>query len=150
VGSEMCIRDRACEDYDLWLRILYRGGRIAYQKKVLGRYRSHPGSLSKNAMKTLKALMAVYEKAERTMELPEETRGFLRRQLKKTQAQIDLEAGRELLARGEFEQARDALRRANSFFQAAKLKLVTLGLHVAPRLTRFAVMTWQGLLWLRP
>src|SRR5712692_3034388 len=37
---------RRCEDYDLWLRILYRGGQIGYQNKVLGRYRTRRGSLS--------------------------------------------------------------------------------------------------------
>ena len=139
---------RGCEDYDLWLRILYRGGRIAYQRKVLGRHRSHPGGLSRNAMKMSKALAAVYEKAERTMELSEETRGILRRQFNKTQAHFDLEIGKRFLAGGDFEQAKDALKSANDVFHRSKLKLVILGLRVAPRFTRFAVMTWQKLIWL--
>ena len=35
-----------CEDFDLWLRIVKREGRIAYHRQVLMRYRRRSGSLS--------------------------------------------------------------------------------------------------------
>jgi glycosyltransferase involved in cell wall biosynthesis len=136
---------RCCEDYDLWLRILYRGGRMAYQRKVLGKYRSRPGSLSRNAMKMSETLAAVYEKTERTMDLPEETRASLKRQLNQAQAHFDLESGRNSLAAGDFERAKDSLTKANKFFQRAKLKIAILGLQFAPRFIRLAAITRQRL-----
>ncbi len=137
---------RGCEDFDLWLRILYHGGQIAYQKKVLGQYRSRPGSLSRNAMKMSGTVVAVYEKAERTMELPEETRAILRKQLKQAQAHFDLEAGKNFLTAGDFDGAKDSLTKANNFFHHAKLKMAILGLQFVPQWTRLAALTWQKMI----
>ncbi len=135
-----------CEDYDLWLRILYRGGRIAYQKDVLARYRSRPRSLSQDAKKMSQTLVAVYEKTERMMDLPDETRTVLKNQLMEARASADLEVGRSFLAAKEFDRAKESLTKANIFFHRTKLKLVILGLQIAPRLTRLAVIVWQFLI----
>jgi GT2 family glycosyltransferase len=134
---------RCCEDYDLWLRILYRGGQMAYQRKVLGRYRVHPGSLSRNSMKMSETVVAVYKKAERTMELQEETRAVLKDKLKQAQARFDLEVGRSSIAAGDFDRAKDSLTKANNFFHRAKLKIAILGLQFTPHWTRLAVLAWQ-------
>lgn len=136
---------RGCEDFDLWLRVLYQGGQMAYQRKVLGRYRSHPGSLSRNVMKMSETVVKVYEKAERMMDLPEETRAILQKQIARAQAYFDLESGREFLTSGDFDRARDSLTRANHFFHRTKLKVAILGLQFAPRFLRFTAITWQKL-----
>ncbi len=107
---------RRCEDYDLWLRILYIGGHISYHREVLGRYWSHAGSLSKDAAKMSQSLVAVYEKAERTMDLPERTREILKMQLTFARACFDLESGRQLLAAGEFGPARVSFAPAMAIF----------------------------------
>lgn len=137
---------RHCEDYDLWLRIAYRRGRIAYHRRVLGRYRSHPGSLSYNAIPMLKALIQVYERALSTMDVNEDTRALLRHQFNKTQAQLELEVGRESLAHGNFEQAKHSLTIAYYFFRTTKLKLALIGLQCAPGFTRSAAKKWQSLI----
>jgi glycosyltransferase involved in cell wall biosynthesis len=137
---------RGCEDFDLWLRILHRGGQITYQRKVLGRYRSHPGSLSRIVMKMLEAQAAVYEKTERTMNLPEGTRAMIRRQIARAQAHFDLEAGRNFLTAGDFDRARDSFVKANHFFHRAKLKVAINGLQFAPRFTRLGAITWEKLI----
>jgi Glycosyl transferase family 2 len=134
---------RRCEDYDLWLRILYRGGQIGYQKRVLGRYRSRPRSLSQNAIKMCEALMAVCDKASRTMTLSEETRALLQQQMAGAQAHIHLESGKMFLTSGDFDRAKDSFQKANRFFDRAKLKLAILGLQLAPRLTRLGANAWQ-------
>ena len=134
---------RRCEDYDLWLRILYHGGKMAFQRKVLGRYRSRPGSLSKNPIKMSTAHLVVYEKIQRTMQLSEKTRAILQQGMAKAQAHLDLETGRELLASGDFDRAKDSLTKANHFFHATKLKLAILGLQFAPRVVRLAAAIWH-------
>jgi hypothetical protein len=137
---------RRCEDYDLWLRILYRGGQIGYQKKVLGRYRSRPGSLSRNTIKMSETLIAVCEKAARTMTLPEETRALFQEQMARAQANLYLEAGKRFLTSGDFDRAKDSFKKANHFFHRAKLKLAILGLQFAPSWTRSAMLTRQELI----
>jgi glycosyltransferase involved in cell wall biosynthesis len=137
---------RGCEDYDLWLRIACRGGRIGYHREVLGRYRSRPGSLSSDGIAMLKALVEVYEKALSTMDVKRDTRELLRRQLNQTQAQLELEIGKQSLARGNFQEAKHSLTVAYDFFHTTKLKLALLGLQFAPRFTRSAVMIWQKLI----
>jgi glycosyltransferase involved in cell wall biosynthesis len=134
---------RRCEDFDLWMRILHCGGQITYQRKVLGRYRSRPGRLSRDGAKMSEAMVAVYEKADRTMDLPTKTREILKEQLTKARACFDLESGRQFLTAGDFDRARHSLTKANNFFQRARLKVAILGLQLAPHLTRKAVLTWQ-------
>jgi cellulose synthase/poly-beta-1,6-N-acetylglucosamine synthase-like glycosyltransferase len=136
---------RQCEDYDLWLRILYRGGQIGYQKKVLGRYRTRPGSLSRNAIKMSEALLAVNKKAATTMTLPERTRALLQQQIARAQAHIDLEAGKMFLASGDFDRAKESFSKANHSYRSARLKLAILGLQFVPRWTRLAVLGRQNL-----
>ena len=135
---------RRCEDYDLWLRILYRRGHIGYQRKVLGRYRTRPGSLSQDGIKMSETLLAVCEKAARTMTLSVETRALLQRQMVGAQAHIHLESGKMLLALGDFDRAKDSFRKADHFFHSAKLKLAIFGLQFAPHWTRLAVLMRQG------
>ncbi len=134
---------RRCEDYDLWLRVLYRNGQMAYQRKVLGRYRSHPGYLSCDAMKMLEHLAAINEKPARTKLLPEETRAMLRKQIAQAQAYFDLESGRKFLTSGDFDRAKDSLTKANEFLNRTKFKLAILGLRVAPILVRWGMLAWQ-------
>jgi glycosyltransferase involved in cell wall biosynthesis len=134
---------RGCEDYDLWLRVLYVGGAIGYHRNILGRYRSHPNSLSANALKMYQAIRNVYEKANQQMSLPASTRALLLHQLAKAQANFNLEAGKLSLANGDFTQARRSLASANLFFHRPKLKTTILALQFAPRCTRFAARAWQ-------
>ena len=116
---------------------------MAYQRKVLGRYRSRPGSLSRDAAKMSEGMVAVYEKAKRTMDFPLNTRLILQEQLIRARARFDLESGRCFLAAGEFGRARDSLTRANDHFQRTKLKMAILGLQLAPHWTRKAALAWQ-------
>jgi hypothetical protein len=97
----------------------------------------------------LEALAAVYEKTERTMDLPEGTREILKKQLNQTHAHSDVEIGRRFLACGDFDRAKESLTSANNSLHSVKLELAILGLQIAPRLTRFGATTWQKMLALR-
>ncbi len=135
-----------CEDFDLWLRILRIGGQMGYQREVLGKYRSRPDSLSRDTIKVLQALLEVYKKTEKWLELAHETQILIQNRTRQIQANLDLESGRVFLANGEFDRARDSFRKANDFFHRRKLKMTILGLQVAPDWTRFAALTYQKLI----
>ena len=56
---------RSCEDFDLWLRIVQKGGRIIYHRRPLVLYRRHEGSLSSDRVWMTRNLVAVFEKCAR-------------------------------------------------------------------------------------
>src|SRR5215207_6948796 len=60
---------RSIEDFDLWLRIVKGGGRIAYHRRVLARYRRRAGSLSANPAAMYEKALVVFDKAGRTLAL---------------------------------------------------------------------------------
>ena len=51
------------EDFDLWVRLMLRGGHARYIDAVLGDYRVRPGSASASAERMLLGNIRVYEKA---------------------------------------------------------------------------------------
>jgi glycosyltransferase involved in cell wall biosynthesis len=135
---------RRCEDYDLWLRIVSRGGRILYHRKVLARYRSRVDSLSNDELAMNRALLNVYQKIRKMTDLHEGLRAILEAVIARTQACIDVEVGKQLLAAGDFARAKDSLTRAHNFSHSLKLKLAIIGLQFAPRLTRWCWCATRG------
>jgi hypothetical protein len=55
-----------------------------------------------------------------------------------TQAKLDLTSGN-------FAEAAESLREANSYFRSFKLRLALAGLQVAPRFTRLGAQAWNRL-----
>ena len=127
-----------CEDFDLWIRLAHRGGRIAYQRRVLARHRAHAESLAADAVKMVEAQIRVLEKARRVLPLTAAQRELIGRQLSNCSAQIDLERGKRLFAAGDYGPAAEALRRANDFYRSRKLRLVLWALRAAPGVLSFA------------
>lgn len=134
---------RCCEDYDLWLRVVYCGGHIGYHNRVLGRHRYRSDSLSRGGMNVPQTMLNIYKKSERTMKLSRETSAVLQKRIEQAQAELDLEAGRAFIAARDFQRARDSFRNANHFYRRTRLKMTILGLQIAPDWTRSAVITWQ-------
>jgi glycosyltransferase involved in cell wall biosynthesis len=122
------------EDFDLWLRILARGGRVGYTRKVLARYRRYAGSLSSDHVEMAADIVRVFDKAERTLELSETQRAVLSRERERFRAGLRLQEGKRAFARGDARAALEALREANRFLRSRKLSLAMLLIRVAPGL----------------
>jgi glycosyltransferase involved in cell wall biosynthesis len=125
---------RHAEDFDLWLRVAHRGGRITYQERVLARRRQTDGSLSMEMTRMNRSLVGILKKAAGTLDLSRSARDLLEAQIAECEAFADLEEGKQQLAGGQYRQASEALRRANTYYRTRTLSLVLLGLRVAPRL----------------
>lgn len=126
------------EDFDLWLRILCRGGRIAYHRRVLARYRRHAGSLSSDPVLMSRDILRVLDKAARELELSDEQRLLLARERERFHAGLRLEEGKRAFEQGDTLAALAALGEANRVLRSRKLSLVVRLLKVAPRLLRHA------------
>jgi glycosyltransferase involved in cell wall biosynthesis len=134
------------EDYDLWLRVAYYGGVIAFQREVLLKHMIRPNSLSSDGVRILENIIKVLTKLERNLQLSPERIALLRNKLGETEAQLALERGKQYLLLGELDKAAESLLRANKFVRGPKLSAVLLGLRIAPRLTAFGFRCWDRFL----
>ncbi len=125
---------RSVEDFDLWLRIIKQGGRIAYHRQVLARYRRRPESLSANPVWMLNHCLRVFEKAERTLNLTPSERQTLNRQQIHFRALLRLFDGKKAFLDGDAVTAVKALGEANAYFKSRKIALTMSLLRRAPRL----------------
>jgi len=134
---------RGTEDIDMWLRIVKHGGRIAYQRRVLGRYRRQAGSLSANQARMIEGFLAVLAKAERDPGLTAAERSAIARQCSLERANLALEKGKHAFLAGDTDAAISQLTQANAHRKSARLAMVLLMLRVAPRFLK-AVYHWRG------
>lgn len=132
---------RRAEDFDFWLRIAHRGGRLAYQRTVVGERRLGFGSLSTDNIGMLEALAQVLRKTEVTLRLSEEQRRTLKVKLRHTEALVNLERGKAQILDGDYGCALSSLEMAATVFNTNKLKLAIAGLRLAPRLMRRLMRT---------
>ncbi len=125
---------RSSEDFDLWLRIVKAGGRIAYHRRVLARYRRRRGSLSSDPVWMCEHILKVLDKSERTLGLTPEECEALEQQRARFRATQRFCEGKRALFQGDVKSAIDGLTQANAFFRSTKTALVILSLRFAPRL----------------
>jgi glycosyltransferase involved in cell wall biosynthesis len=122
------------EDFDLWLRILCRGGRIAYHRRVLARYRRRAGSLSSDPVLMGRDILRVLDKAAATLELSDAQRQLLARERARFHAGVRLEEGKRAFERGDTRAALEGVEDANRVLRSLKLSLVLRLLRLAPGL----------------
>jgi len=130
------------EDIDMWLRIARLGGRIAYQRRVLGHYRRHAGSLSADPVAMLEAFLTVLAKAARDPHLTAAQREVLARQCLVERAGLELQKGKHAFLNGDAGEAVYHLTQANTQHRSLKLTAVLMLLRVAPDFLR-ALYRWR-------
>jgi glycosyltransferase involved in cell wall biosynthesis len=133
---------RGTEDIDMWLRMVKRGYRIVYQRRVLGRYRRQAGSLSSNPIHMIEGFLAVLAKAGRVPDLTHAERQAIEHQCAIERARRALENGRRAFLAGDAPTAIRELAQAKAHFDSMKLRTVMLMLRVAPRLLQ-AFYRWR-------
>lgn len=135
-----------CDDYEMWLRLAFRGARITYYSDVLSRIRiGRPSSLSSSKSKMVAAFATILQNVKAEWKLTVEQQALLAEKLRQVQALLALELGKEMLRKGEFGEARIQLGKANSHLRRCKLKLTLFGLRFAPALTALTVRNWEKL-----
>jgi len=133
-----------CDDFDMWLRVAYHRAQISYHNKALGWVRpGRAGSLGESERKTHEADLQILSKLEKSAALGPAERAIIARGIARQQARIDLEDAKLSLSRGEFDDARTSLIKANAFFQSLKLGFVIMGLRLAPRRTAVGGRIWN-------
>ena len=125
---------RSCEDFDLWLRIVKRGGKIIYHRRILALYRRHQGSLSSDRVWMLRHLLAVFEKWAATKDLTPNELAVVNEQITVNRAELRLHEGKRALSEGGASAALVCFQKANQDMHRPKLALVIFLLRHVPRL----------------
>jgi glycosyltransferase involved in cell wall biosynthesis len=125
-----------CDDYDMWLRTAFYGGKIGYSRQVQARLSDgRPGSLGVSTSKMAEAYWLILEKADQKLPLTSFQRKLVRDRAVEIHAQYLLEEGKNRLRARDYAQATELFAQANRHFRRMKLSLVLFGLKVAPSAT---------------
>lgn len=126
-----------CDDYDMWLRTAFYGGKVGYNRQVQARMADgRPGSLGVSRARMAEACWLILEKTDQKLPLTSAQRKLVRDRAATIRARYLLEEGKNHLAARDFPKARERFSEANRYFRTAKLSLVLFGLKVAPNATR--------------
>lgn len=120
-------------DFDLWLRMVKHGARIAYTRRILARRRCRPDSLAADRAGLHEDILRVFDKAQK-YELTPAERETLERERAKHQAMVNLYKGKGAFIAGDFNAAVGYLKRANIFLKSRKIVAVATALRFTPRL----------------
>jgi glycosyltransferase involved in cell wall biosynthesis len=122
------------QDFDLWVRLAKHGARFTYQQKVLVHRRVYEGSLASNPIKSFDGEIKVLEKIQRRSDLTAAEHAAVLQTLKVRRASVGVLRGKQQLASGDFRSALETFRNANREIHSWKLRVVIIGLSIAPRL----------------
>ncbi|HET8823549.1 MAG TPA: glycosyltransferase family A protein [Terriglobales bacterium] len=122
-----------CEDFDMWLRLAFSGGRMAYHPDAEVYHRMHEVSLSADSLAMIKDRVRVYNKTVSSLDISKEQKQIIRRMVTKSQSDGYIEQLKDALDREDYAEAREAAERALSVESTWKLRLAKLGLRVSPR-----------------
>lgn len=127
---------RNAQDFEMWTRMAKRGARLAYQRKVLLRYRCREGSLSGDEMNRLKREIRVYRHIKETYDLTPAEQAELSRAMELQEAAVALADGKIRLLGERFDEARASFEQAHRVMGGWKLRATVVMLRFAPRLLR--------------
>ena len=123
---------RRAEDIDLWLRIVMNGGRIAYQRRVLGQYRRSGGSLSSDPVPMIESFLSVLAKTATAPKLTASQRRLVERQMVAERAGLEIEKAKRAFIAGDAENAISHFSGANALQKSWKITVILVLLRVAP------------------
>src|SRR6266550_8934746 len=117
---------RNSQDFDLWVRLVRRGVRSAYQRKLLLRYRYHENSLSGDEINRIARQLRVLDKIESSFDLAPEERSAVLGAIEGRRALLEFELGKLYLEQGDFEKSRTAFSKANGLRRSWKTVITVL------------------------
>jgi len=123
---------RRGQDFDLWLRLAKAGARFAYQREVLGHHRIVESGLSGGAISQLERTLSVLERVKERFQLTPSEQAALQVNLERPLRELATEVGKKKLLERDFSGAVDSFNQAQKLEHIWKIRLVCLGLRVAP------------------
>lgn len=132
------------EDFDLWVRLAYHGGRIDYRKHIHARRRIHESNLTIDTIGSFGGQARVLRKLMKELDLPEGLRKKMQTEAEKCDAAMALEKCKQQLVAGRYDEAVTELERANASYRSPKLQLVLYCMRTMPNLVRKIYLRTRG------
>ncbi len=123
------------QDFDLWFRLAKNGVKIAYQTKILLKYRVRPNNLSGTSVDRCRRNIRALEIIDGKYELTAKEKAVWKNQMLLCEAELELECGKLCLVQGDFSDAQTHFTKANKFFRKPKLSLINGLMRFSPKLT---------------
>lgn len=135
---------RSSEDFELWVRILRRGGRFARDRRVLAKYRRRAGSLSSDPLWMLESALRAMDRIAQYPDLTPAQREVVEAQRRRFEAGRHYEQARAALRGGDIQGAIAAFEAANALQPSRGTAATVAALRVAPRLllTGYRMRRW--------
>jgi Glycosyltransferase like family 2 len=122
------------EDYDLYLRLLLAGERIAVNPEPLYRYRRRGDSLSAEGIELARSAARVLEKLDRRFANDAELARLARDRRSDLLATVEFTLGRQALEEGRWLEARDYWRAHQQLRPSGRIAFALAAIRISPRL----------------
>lgn len=125
---------RSCEDFDMWLRCIKTGSRMAYHRQPVVLYRRRKGSLSSDPHWMYRHVLMVLRKMRTAVPLTPEESQLIEARIREYESRRLIQEGKAALAAGDTATSRLRFTEALTFTQNFRLQLASWLLKVAPGL----------------
>jgi GT2 family glycosyltransferase len=125
-------RFRRCEDFDLWLRMAFRGARIDFIREVGIEHRSLADGLAADSYLMCVARIEIYEKTRRTLSLSQEQKAMIDDLIELNRQRSEMELMRQCLRQKRYAEARAAARNVARRPQNMRHLALAYGVQLAP------------------
>lgn len=127
---------RNAQDFDLWLRLARRGTRLAYQPRVLLKYRARLNSLTGDPINSHLRELLIFAKVQQSYGLTAEERAEVEPVIRNRTALVQYELGKLYLLPGDFARARAAFAISKRLRPSLKTRGAVWFARLAPTLMR--------------
>ena len=126
---------RYVEDFDLWCRLAANGKRFDFIEEPLAMRRAG-GAQTANSVACFNNIVRVFEKNKNLPGLTETHHRIIEDSIERYRAELDLHLGKRSLEEKKYGDAKEHLKRANTYLKRPKLRVIIALLSVAPLLAR--------------
>ena len=125
-------RYRRCEDFDLWLRMSFRGAKMDLVRDVGVDHRLLSDGLAADRYLLKLARVEVYKKMLTTLPLSPEQKRLVQKLIARTEGLSEMDLLKRYIREGRYSEARDAAGKAAALLQDWKSRGAALAVHIAP------------------
>jgi glycosyltransferase involved in cell wall biosynthesis len=125
-------RYRRCEDFDLWVRMSFRGAKMDLLRQVGVEHRLLPDGLASDGYLVKRALIEVYQKLLAVLPVSAEQKRLIQERIARTEGFCQRDLTRRYLREGRYPEARVAADKAAVLLQDRNSRRVALVVQIAP------------------
>jgi glycosyltransferase involved in cell wall biosynthesis len=130
---------RHAEDFDLWIRVAWSGGKVGYQREILAYHREHQESLTSRPLALTRGGIKVLEQARRELTLAPAELYALESRLAHLRSDLLVDEAKHHLLHGEYFQAAKKLSQSLQIRPSRKRRLVLVGVRCWPTAVSWAL-----------